>query len=111
MKVKIDDIDLYEFIETGTSKKLKKYKSNKGFNNGLTRALDMMSSINEVNELSNFSFLHFEALRNQYSGFYSVRVQNGKPERIIFKQEEEGDEQVLIIVITELDTDHYGNKK
>lgn len=99
------------FYKPERVKKLKKYARNNGFKEGLDRVLELMSMVERVEDLSHYSFLHFEALRNgNYSGHYSVRIQNRSPERLIFKQSE-NEHKVLIIVITELNTTHYGRKK
>lgn len=110
MIVEFTDDDLQEFLIKGTSKKLKKYQHKKKFKDALDRVLSLMYTVEAVEELEKYSFLHYEALRADYSGCHSVRVMNGEPERIIFI-EEENDEGERIIVITELNTTHYNGKK
>jgi len=110
MIVEFIDDDLQEFLIKGNSKKLKKYRHNKGFKEGLERALYLMDTVEAVEELANYSSLHYEALRADYSGYHSVRVLNGSPERIVFRVEE-NEEGGCIIVITELNTTHYNGKK
>lgn len=110
MNVEFADDDLQEFLITGNSKKLKKYRHNKKFKEGLERALYLMDTVEAVGELKNYSSLHYEPLCTNYSGYYSVRVLNGSPERIIFRVEED-EEGECIIVITELNTTHYNGKK
>lgn len=55
----------------------------------------------------NYSFLHYERLTDNMSGRSSVRIMNGRVERLIFTESEEGIE----IEILELNTTRYGNKK
>lgn len=71
----------------------------------LTRVYNTMSATVSAPKLSQWSFLHYEKLKgNELS---SVRVMNGRVERIIFRETEQG----LVIIIIELDEKHYGNKK
>lgn len=72
---------------------------------GLNRAFTAIVSCNCVNEFSNQSFLHYEQLRN--SDISSIRPCNGYPERIIFRETDDG----IVITILEMNTTHYGNKK
>lgn len=79
----------------------------------MERVLELMSEVQRVKELENWSFLHFEKLKDNKSGYCSVRVHNGHVERLIFREEEDesGEMIAYIIVITELNTTHYGSKK
>ena len=52
-----------------------------------------------------YSCLHYERLRNN-AELSSVRVVNGRVERLLFRETEDGIE----ITIIELNNDHYGNK-
>lgn len=106
MKVNITDRDLKELIETGYNNKYKKYARNKRFMEGLARAYKIMQIVGTANGLRIYSFLHYEKLTNNV-GLSSVRVQNGRVERLLFKEMEDGME----ITIIELNDDHYGNKK
>ena len=56
-------------------------------------------------DLSNYSYLHYERLRHRPES--SVRIDNGRVERLIFTEHEEGIEVRLI----EIDSTHYGNKR
>lgn len=68
MIVEFTDDDLQEFLIKGNSKKLKKYRHNRRFKEGLERALYLMDTVEAVEELANYSSLHYEALRADYSG-------------------------------------------
>lgn len=57
--------------------------------------------------LSNYSFLHYEQLKDNLSGLSSVRICNGRVERLLFVEKENGVE----IRVIELNTKHYGSKK
>lgn len=57
-----------------------------------------------ASNLSQWSFLHYEKLKNYELS--SIRVMNGRVERILFKETENG----IVITIIELNETHYGNK-
>ena len=105
MKVNIADDDLKGLIETGHNNKYKKYSKDKKFMEGLARAYKIMLVVEKAEGLKAYSFLHYEQLRNNVD-LSSVRVVNGRVERLIFREIEEGIE----ITIIELNNDHYGNK-
>ena len=83
MKVNISDKDLDELIRTGKNSKYKKYSKDRKFMEGLARVYKVMLNVQEV------------------------RVLNGRVERLLFRELEDGIE----ITIIELNNDHYGNKK
>ena len=105
MKIYIEDKDLEELIETGRNKKYKKFSRDKHMMEGLIMAVNIMRSVSCAKELGNFSFLHYEQLKHLECS--SVRIVNGKVERLLFKETENG----LEITLLELNEDHYGNKK
>lgn len=109
MKVFFEDPLLEEYVKTGKSdsKKYKQYAKDKVFTQRLQTVLTIMLAVAKAPELSLYSFLKYEKLKYEYSGLSSVRIMNGRVERIIFKETEEGIE----ITIIELNTTHYGNKK
>lgn len=110
MKVNFSDSDLEEFCTTGKSKKsaYKKYVRDGAFMRALARALSaFVYAPNTAFLRDNYSFLHYERLTDNMSGRSSVRIMNGRVERLIFTESEEGIE----IEILELNTTHYGNKK
>ena len=105
MKVEISDDDLKELIETGHNNKYKKYSKDKRFMEGLAKAYKIMLTVEKARGLIAYSFLHYERLRNN-AELSSVRVVNGRVERLLFRETEDGIE----ITIIELNNDHYGNK-
>lgn len=106
MKVVISDNDLKELIETGQNHKYRVYARDKKFLQALGQVYKIMQVVASAQGLGAYSFLHYEKLRNA-SGLSSVRVLNGRIERLLFKETADGIE----ITIIELNNDHYGNKK
>ncbi|MBE6240599.1 MAG: hypothetical protein E7115_03780 [Bacteroidales bacterium] len=106
MKVNISDKDLDELIRTGKNSKYKKYSKDRKFMEGLARVYKVMLNVADTNGLKLYSFLHYEKLANNLN-LSSVRVLNGRVERLLFRELEDGIE----ITIIELNNDHYGNKK
>ena len=105
MKVTIIDDNLLELVETGTNSKYKKYSRDKKFLDKLIFVLNLLKSTSITSDLRKFSFLHYEQLVK--NGKSSVRIMNGKVERLIFKEYKDGIE----IEVLELDQNHYGRKK
>lgn len=105
MKISFEDKNLKELIENGKNSKYKKFSRDRSFMNGLSRVVATLSAVSCCNDLRMFSWLHYEQLRNV--GVSSVRVLNGRVERLIFRELNDGIEIVLI----ELNRTHYGNKK
>ena len=106
MEVLFEDEALEELYLSGKSsdKKYKKLSRDQKLVDGFRRAVDVMRSLNNVTELKNYSFLHYERLK--YRNESSVRIVNGRIERLIFIEREEGIEVLLL----EIDNTHYGNK-
>lgn len=105
MDVIFEDKELESLIKTGKSHKYKKLSKDARFMAALARVYKTLISTPSASRLSQWSFLHYEQLIGL--GLSSVRVQNGRVERILFKETEEG----LAITIIELNETHYGNKK
>lgn len=105
MNIIFEDKDLEELVTTGHNNKYKKYARDAKFMQSLVRDYNTMSSVSSTAKLSQYSFLHYEKLKN--CDLSSVRVMNGRVERILFRETQEG----LVITIIELDNTHYGNKK
>lgn len=105
MKVEISDDDLKELIKTGHNNKYKRYSRDKRFMEGLAKAYKIMLTVEKARGLIAYSSLHYERLRNN-AELSSVRVVNGRVERLLFRETEDGIE----ITIIELNNDHYGNK-
>ena len=106
MKIDFDDQDLKELIETGHNKKYKKFSKVKVLMEGLLRAYRVMDVAPSTSALARFSFLKYEKLKYDYSGYSSVRIANGHVERLIFTEHDNG----IRIKLVGLDETHYGNK-
>lgn len=105
MNIIFEDKDLEELITTGSNNKYKKLTKDAKFMRALVRDYNTMSSASSTAILSQYSFLHYEKLKG--CGLSSIRVMNGRVERILFRETQEG----LVITIIELNNTHYGNKK
>ena len=94
-------------IETGKTKdsKYKKLCRNKSFVEDYIGVVDLMFSVEKTEDLKAYSYLHYEKLK--YRSESSVRIDNGRVERLIFTEHEDGIEVRLI----EIDSTHYGNKR
>ena len=107
MVVDFDDENLEELIKTGGNSKYKKLSKDKNFIIALVSVYNVLLSVEKTDELKNFSYLHYEKLTANRSGQSSVRIKNGRVERLIFKEFDGG----IKIVLLELNELHYGNKK
>lgn len=105
MIVNIEDKDLEELITIGENGTYKKYARDRKFMQNLISVINVMKATERASDLKQFSFLHYEQLKG--CRMSSVRVMNGRVERLIFKELNEGIE----IMIMELNVTHYGNKK
>lgn len=105
MNIIFEDNDLEELVTTGRNNKYKKYAKDAKFMQALVRDYNTMSAVSSTASLSQYSYLHYEKLEN--CDLSSIRVMNGRVERILFRETQEG----LVITIIELDNTHYGNKK
>lgn len=105
MQILFEDSDLEQLILKGRNNKYKKYAKDKQFMEALARDYNVMLSVESADKLAQFSFLHYEKLVG--IGQSSVRVMNGRVERILFRETDKG----VIITIIELNTTHYGRKK
>lgn len=107
MNVIFIDNALQELYETGKTKdsRYKKLCRNKSFVEDYIGVVDLMVSVDKVDELKTYSFLHYEKLKHRPES--SVRIDNGRVERLLFTEHEDGIEVRLI----EIDSTHYGNKR
>lgn len=107
MKITFKDEALSELYETGKTKdrKYKQLCKNKKLVDGYIRAVSIMYRTETTRELHEYSFLHYERLEHDPRS--SIRIVNGKVERLLFTETEDGVEVELI----EIDSTHYGNKK
>lgn len=99
--------DLEELYTTGRNRKYSAVARNRVLFNGYVRAVQTMILVGKVDELKGYSFLHYEQLRHELSGYSSVRLSNAYIHRLIFRETEEG----LTIELIEIDNTHYGNKR
>lgn len=107
VKVEILDDDLRELILLGKNRKgkYKKLARDKRFVARLTDIYNLMCSLEHTSDMMNYSFLHYEQLKRISKS--SVRIMNGRVERLIFTETEDG----IQISLIEINEDHYGNKK
>lgn len=96
--------ELYEHQQT-SDRKYKKLVRNKGFVYAYVQIINVMRAADKTSDLRTFSFLHYERLKHRHES--SVRIQNGRVERLIFTEHNDGIEIRLI----EIDSNHYGNKR
>ena len=99
--------NLLDLYQTGKSRKYKEVEKNRDLLEGFIRAVNIMTIVQDVSELSGYSYLHYEQLKYEWSGYSSVRLSNRYVHRIIFTETEDGLEVELI----EIDDTHYGNKR
>lgn len=109
MKCNFQDVELEAFVsdKKNAGNKFKRYARDKRFYEGLVRVFQIISSVDDTKGLKEFSILHYEQLRHQDETTGSVRVLPNRVERIIFRELNDGIE----IIVLELNTTHYGNKK
>ena len=106
MKVIVEG-DLKELLLTGKSRKYLRGSRTEKLLNGLRRAVQLMMSVEDADELKQFSFLHYERLKYGYSNLSSIRLCNQFVHRLLFEESEDRKRIKLI----EIDDSHYGNKK
>ncbi len=106
MNVVFIDNALKELYETGKTKssRYKKLCRDRSFIVDYIGVVDLMFSVDKVDDLKTYSFLHYEKLKHRPES--SVRIDNGQVERLIFTEHEDGIE----VRIIEIDSTHYGNK-
>jgi len=98
--------DLYELYLNGKSKKYKDVERNHALMEGFIRAVRIMTLVRNVAELRGYSYLHYEQLKYEWSGYSSIRLSNRFVHRLIFIETPDGLEVELI----KIDQTHYGNK-
>ena len=104
MKVTFEDIELESLVLTHRSRKYKKYQRDSKFLAALDRVHDDLRDAAKTSDLRILSYLHYEQLRGV--NMSSVRVMNGRVERLLFREYEDGIE----ISIIEMDETHYGQR-
>ncbi len=104
MNVSFEDVELEKLIITHKSKRYKKYTRDKKFLWALDRVFNDLQGVAKCSDLKQLSYLHYEQFKK--IGLSSVRVMNGRVERLLFKELENG----IRISIIELDETHYGQR-
>lgn len=99
--------ELLDLYETGKCRRYKEVERNPELLEGFIRAVEIMKMVTEVNELKGFSYLHYEKLKYEWTGYSSVRLSNRHVHRLIFTETPDG----LEVDLEEIDDTHYGNKK
>lgn len=107
MEVLFEDEALKELYITGKTKerKYKKLCRDKRFVEAYIEVVTTMEGTPKASMLAQFSYLHYEKLK--YRPESSVRIINGRVERLLFTEHEEG----IKVKLIEIDSDHYGNKR
>lgn len=106
MNVIIEDRDLELLFDHKASKKYKKLAKDVRFLERLDFIRDLLETEKNVSGLSRYSYLRYEKLRENLSGLSSIRIMNGRVERLIFSEHQGG----VTIKLIELNQNHYGNK-
>ena len=104
MKITFEDVELENLILLHQSRKYKKYLRDRRFLAALDRVFDDLRAAAKTADLHMLSYLHYEKLRGV--GMSSVRVMNGRVERLLFHEYNDGIEISLI----EMDETHYGQR-
>lgn len=99
--------DLRELLSTGNNRRYRQIVQNKELFDGLKRVVKYMMAADNVEFLKLASFLHYEKLKYEWSGYSSVRLSNRFVHRLIF---EEAEDHITLRLI-KIDDTHYGNKK
>lgn len=113
MKFTIQDKDLEDFLsdKKNAGNRFKKYARDALFYEKLLNVFRVFRAIDSVDDLrppfTLFAYLKYERLKYQGEPMGSVRVMNGRVERVLFRELDDGIE----IVVIKLDDTHYGNKK
>lgn len=98
--------DLYELYVSGRSRKYKEVERNHLLMESFVRAVRIMTQVRDVAELRGYSYLHYEQLKYEWSGYSSIRLSNRFVHRLIFMETPDG----LEVELLKIDQTHYGNK-
>lgn len=99
--------ELLELFQTGRSRRYREVARNRELMAGFIRVVKTMMTVDDVDELSIFSYLHYERLRHQWSGCSSVRLSNCYIHRLIFRETSDG----LQVELIDINDTPYGNKR
>lgn len=108
MQIKFASSALLELFETGKTndRRYQKIQRDKKLLQGYQRVVQVIQQVSNSDELKDFSFLHYERLKHEYSGQSSVRLLNRSVERLLFTESQDG----IVVEIIEIDSTHYGNR-
>ncbi len=104
MKILFEDKDLEELINTGDNRKYRKYARDKKFMRQLRVLFRDLDNAENTSRLIMYSYMDFEKLK-YVENRYSVKVMNGRVERVIFRKVNTG----IVIEIISLNNDHYAS--
>lgn len=107
VKIKFKSGELEYFYLTPLAEIRGKLPFQKDIIKQFKKKVQILISIDLLNELALFKSLNLEELKGDREGYYSIRL--NKQYRLIFILEEEKEEQIIceIILITEI-SKHYG---
>lgn len=105
--IEYEDEAIEILIRTGRSndKRYKKLVSNASFKRDLSKVMLIIRSVSNAKELGRFGQLHYEPLKYDLAGKYSVRIGYNSKYRLIFEEFENGI-RIKLIEINE----HYDDK-
>lgn len=98
-----DDSDLVALLRGSCVGRYKKLRSDADFGNNLNKVKRILEQVKKASELANYQRLHYEALKHEMSGLFSIRIGFRSPWRMVFSETEEG----LAIIIIDINN-HYG---
>ncbi len=104
MKILFEDKDLEELWLTGNNRKYRKYAQDKKFMQQLYHLFRDLTYAENTSKLVQYSYMDFEKLK-YVENRYSVKVMNGRVERVIFRKVNTG----IVIEIISLNNDHYAS--
>ena len=105
MRIVFEDKDLERLVCDEDNRKYRKYIKDRKFRGKLKEVVLVMRNAERTRELRQYSYLHYEQLKGT-NGLSSVRVMNGRIERLIFREIDDGIE----IQMLEMNNDHYGKE-
>ena len=105
--IEFEDEAIETLIITGQSndKRYKKLASNAPFKKDLSKVILILRSVSNTKELVRYGQLHYEALKYELAGKYSIRIGYNSKYRLIFEEFDNGI-RINLIEINE----HYGDK-
>lgn len=107
MQIEFENEEIELLIERGKGKNslYKKLSKQAIFMRKLDIIMETLSSAKDIKSVFEFSYLHCEYLKHNLLGKFSIRILQGKPYRLIFREHRDK----VTIEIIEIN-EHYGNK-